>query len=360
LGIQVLQASAMSRQSKLHSPRLSHFEIDDDNGEDQRHQVDSRASAAVQLPLHISTQYRSTESSSGLEGATQQRVEVTHHPRLDHEQRAQRRCYLTAFLTACLVVVAGTFIANLSSGLAPALSKQQQEAFGGLQDEQTMDVDGADISIGEMEGGGMDVAYASSESQSVKKPPSQSEEDFILVPDAEGVVDLSAYNCVDDRLPNNSPLERGSFLCSHKHGFVVGIFDQDAQDKSFGDLIWRQVPTGETHTFHRGEEHDTEGADILDSFVLSIEGVFQLLNEEGDVAWESSPHPDRVHLGSVTYNDKCLPEFDCPYLHLHSDGVMVLNWIEDHLNPIDGEIDHAWNEKNILELYNFPEFVGEP
>ena len=60
----------------------------------------------------------------------------------------------------------------------------------------------------------------------------------------------------------------------------------------------------------------------------------------GTVLWESSPvnlkHP-------MSHYPRCLSDHDCPYFHLHSDGVLVMNYIPD-----DGA---GWQAKQMFQVY---------
>ena len=44
--------------------------------------------------------------------------------------------------------------------------------------------------------------------------------------------------------------------------------------------------------------------------------------------------------------EQCLPDHDCPYLHMHQGGVMVLNWVDDSRND-------SWQSKNFMHVYGF-------
>lgn len=62
--------------------------------------------------------------------------------------------------------------------------------------------------------------------------------------------------------------------------------------------------------------------------------------EEEEVLWTRPA--EHLRDRPMIHYPRCLYNHDCPYLHLHADGVMVLNWI----NPDDG-----WQVRNFLRVY---------
>lgn len=73
-------------------------------------------------------------------------------------------------------------------------------------------------------------------------------------------------------------------------------------------------------------------------FALQIDGTWVILDGDGDKKWSLTPNKE-MHL-----DEKCLDVHDCPYLHLHADGVLVINYIDD---------DKQWQAKNSLHVYGF-------
>jgi hypothetical protein len=93
---------------------------------------------------------------------------------------------------------------------------------------------------------------------------------------------------------------------------------------------------------------------VLDYFfTLSTTGAFRMWRvqrtEDYQIVqktlhWEL---PSLFHITTV-YED-CLKTHDCPYLHLHQDGVMVLAWLDFE----NSEYYDGWMEKNIRRCYTF-------
>ena len=81
-------------------------------------------------------------------------------------------------------------------------------------------------------------------------------------------------------------------------------------------------------------------------FTLGIEGTFKIHRISRTRDFEIVDEVLHWELPSIydidDVDEDCISTHDCPYLHLHQDGVMVLNWI-----------DGGWNEKNIKRCYNF-------
>ena len=76
-------------------------------------------------------------------------------------------------------------------------------------------------------------------------------------------------------------------------------------------------------------------------FEMKKNGYFYILSDPtGQILLEK--HPKRT----ITYHHMCLypkPKLDCPYLHLHPDGVLVLNWIDDDNNQ--------WMDRDVKQQY---------
>ena len=204
-----------------------------------------------------------------------------------------------------------------------------------------------------------------------------------------------ALGCRGDRFDNqgnaegNNRLYTGQFVCS----------DDDDQRYHFGlapitgNLIWYDTFTDHTKTYYTndyfqvGESVGYCGQNcsrvVLDySFSMTIEGTFQIHRIEGitidNTAADSSATtatasattggmstvdkedylliqealywelPSLYNISTVYEN--CLKTHDCPYMHLHRDGVMVLAWLDFQLS----EWWDGWMEKNIRRCYDFP------
>jgi len=152
-------------------------------------------------------------------------------------------------------------------------------------------------------------------------------------PNRDGVEFISPtcdYTCMTDRLPHESPLYPGQVLCNREHRFGMTndgeLFMQDCLLDTV-EIIWSAKNaqlSPEQYPIH---------------FEMQKNGYFQIISDPtGDVLLEDGPKRN------VTYHYMCLhhkPKLDCPYLHLHPDGVLVLNWIDDH----------KWVARNVKQQY---------
>lgn len=133
------------------------------------------------------------------------------------------------------------------------------------------------------------------------------------------------YVCIGDRVGNEERLGLGTMMCSHHGQYMFGM------DES-GSLVWRDCFQDEGKVYYEGE-----GGNY---FFMRENAAFVVSGNEGDVKWEREckfeVHPTPWCLGK--------PAYDCPYLHLHSEGKLVLNWIDD---------SGRWKSKDALKLYNF-------
>jgi hypothetical protein len=136
------------------------------------------------------------------------------------------------------------------------------------------------------------------------------------------------YNCQGDRFAQETPLRSGQFLCSNNKQFVFGMTAE-------GSLIKRSVPPDAKYK-KNGIFYDKGSSG--DYFVLHRDGEVAVYDKDDKIQWK---HESRA---TISWTAKCLkkPEYDCPYLHLHDDGVLVVNWI-----------DGGWNAKGIKEVYDF-------
>jgi len=75
-------------------------------------------------------------------------------------------------------------------------------------------------------------------------------------------------------------------------------------------------------------------------FWLTLKGEFTMIGDNGETLWLKNPG-DYDDIGYY----QCLEKYACPYLHLHGDGVIVLNWKEATTG--------RWVTKNINNLYDF-------
>lgn len=131
--------------------------------------------------------------------------------------------------------------------------------------------------------------------------------------------------CIGERIKNEAKLLVGQLLCA-KHG--ESYF---GMDKMSGSFVWYNEKKNRTKILY------TEGQSN-DYFMLKEDGRFIVYDKHGNEKWAKKCKDDDVH-----WNGNCLEKYDCPYLHLHGGGTIVLNYIKSGY----------WNEKNINKLYDF-------
>ena len=133
----------------------------------------------------------------------------------------------------------------------------------------------------------------------------------------------SACECVcqTDRLGHLTPLFAGHALCNAQYRFGL------TKD---GDLVWQDCDLNETKHIH----NDASSV----SFQMTSNGTLQLLSTTQVVVWEKVP---TLWIG---YTKHCLsrPLLDCPYLHLHKSGDLVLNSISDG----------TWRDRKIQKCFD--------
>jgi hypothetical protein len=137
------------------------------------------------------------------------------------------------------------------------------------------------------------------------------------------------YNCINARWRHETPMYNGTYMCDGD-SFIFGM-------SKGGSLYWKDLSSGKRRFYFRNK-NKTNG----NYFILTIDAKFQVRNSCDVVLWEKSLE-GYSHKG-IGYHD-CLKEWPCPYLHLHPDGVVVLNFI----NPSNDE----WEEVDINKGYNF-------
>jgi hypothetical protein len=137
---------------------------------------------------------------------------------------------------------------------------------------------------------------------------------------------FQGYNCINERWNHGTKMYKNTFLCSLKNSFVWGVAKN-------GDFLWKDLATGKTRMYYQNIYNHTSNY-----FYLTQNGKFQVIGDRGEILWEKSPGSFK----NIGYHI-CLTNFACPYLHLHPDGVIVLNWID----PTYG----FWITKNINTLY---------
>lgn len=134
------------------------------------------------------------------------------------------------------------------------------------------------------------------------------------------------YNCQGDRIQNGVKLETNHYICDVYNRYRFGM------DES-GSLVYADDAFNMTAIIYNG----TKG----DYFELLQNGSFTVSNSTGITVWQEECE------NNVSFSAQCLPThhevYDCPYLHLHSGGTIVLNWISG-----------GWKVRNILHMYDFP------
>ena len=174
--------------------------------------------------------------------------------------------------------------------------------------------------------------------------------DSVLLPSSfSSTTDDDEDGCLPDRFDNEhmelvdpivnfNKLYPGQFICSKPYTVNQYRFGVT----KMGNVVWKNTVAGESETkilFENTQSH----TNIY--FSLRIDATMVMTDETtGLILWESSPvnlkHP-------MSHYPQCLkkdPYHDCPYFHLHSDGVMVLNYI-----PNDGA---GWQAKNLFQVYD--------
>jgi len=169
-------------------------------------------------------------------------------------------------------------------------------------------------------------AYASS--------AAASESDTSAPPTTKSKNTTSLYHgktCVGERLVYNNHLKPHEFICSKLNSFVMGL-------NKNRDLVWVDLSTNDTKTYFTNKPQYYKA----EHFVLTLHGKFEIQDSLNQTIWKLQ----------TIYGEKILPVsnntvngFDTPYLRLHDDGVVVLNWVNHTTN--------AWMEHNIDKLYDF-------
>lgn len=137
------------------------------------------------------------------------------------------------------------------------------------------------------------------------------------------------YNCEGDRIQNGVKLKTNHFICDTK--YYRYRFGMDAN----GSLIFADDAFNMTAFLYNGIKGDY--------FKLWKNGTFTVSNSNGTIVWQKECSDE------VSFSPACLPThhktYDCPYLHLHGGGTIVMNWINDQ---------DEWKERSILHMFNFP------
>eukprot|EP00563_Minutocellus_polymorphus_P019984 CAMPEP_0197718932 /NCGR_PEP_ID=MMETSP1434-20131217/2888_1 /TAXON_ID=265543 /ORGANISM="Minutocellus polymorphus, Strain CCMP3303" /LENGTH=206 /DNA_ID=CAMNT_0043303627 /DNA_START=208 /DNA_END=824 /DNA_ORIENTATION=- len=130
-------------------------------------------------------------------------------------------------------------------------------------------------------------------------------------------INKNDYGCISDRLQNNEVIGRGTLLCSEGGRYSFGL------DGSSNALVWRDCRDGSERVYYRCPSSKdcafvlTEGA----TFAVREEAVS---GNKGEILFEKPSIVD----GILSKNCLVEPRYDCPYIHLHSSGKLVLHYVD--------------------------------
>jgi len=115
------------------------------------------------------------------------------------------------------------------------------------------------------------------------------------------------FDCIGDRLENEKPLHPNEFICSEDFRFMFGL-------TADGALVWKNVEKNQEFIYHQGT--------VDDFYLLKADGTFTLYDENNNLLWNKMPYQP------VQYTSKCLPSHNCPFLFLHNDGVLTIDYMD--------------------------------
>ena len=137
------------------------------------------------------------------------------------------------------------------------------------------------------------------------------------------------YNCIGDRVQHEVKLNRGDYICARNGLYMLGL-------NKNGHFIYRNNTDSRVKTFtNEGEQGDQLELTRDATFIIYKETEEE--NDEENIVWV------RECTEEVDYSSRCLPDYDCPYLHIHKGGVVVMNWID---------MSTGWNEVNIKKIFD--------
>ena len=170
-------------------------------------------------------------------------------------------------------------------------------------------------------------------------PPPTISDEFTLSPTIPIEV-----GCLPDRFDNEqmdildptinfSRLYPGQYICSKPYSvnqYRFGVSES-------GDVVWEDTAAGDVRIIHENKETH---ADMY--FSLRVDATMVVTDVATDaILWESAPvnlhHP-------MSHHPRCLSDHDCPYFHLHSDGVLVMNYIPDN--------GAGWEARDLFKVYD--------
>ena len=157
---------------------------------------------------------------------------------------------------------------------------------------------------------------------------------------------LKEEMCLPDRFDNTEMdvldpeinikrLYPGQFVCSKPYEEQRYRFGMTLD----GNLIWQDTEADDLITLFDNDQNE----DLY--FELTTDATMMLRRQEDDASvWET--YALNLKNRPMTHHKRCLYDHDCPYFHLHSDGVMVLNWIA-------GDDEGGWIARNFIRVYEF-------
>ena len=124
---------------------------------------------------------------------------------------------------------------------------------------------------------------------------------------------FQGYNCVNERWNHLTKMTKNTYLCSTENSYVIGV-------RNNSNFVWKDLSTGEKKRYYKNSSNQTDPY-----FWLTLDGKFQMIGDNGQVLWEKKPG----NYKNIGYHN-CTGSgcFALPYIHLHPDGVCVLNWID--------------------------------
>lgn len=144
-------------------------------------------------------------------------------------------------------------------------------------------------------------------------------------------VRTQSFQCISDRLGNGEALAGGTVLCSQGGRYAFGM------DES-GSLFWSDCRDDIERIYFQ--------CDSDCYFVLTEDATFLLRDGSATAAGTPARYEKQCKVDIGHAEEACLddPRYDCPYLHLHSSGKLVLHYVNDK-----GET----KQKNTDKIYSF-------
>mmetsp|Transcript_28172 Transcript_28172/g.46669 ORF Transcript_28172/g.46669 Transcript_28172/m.46669 type:complete len:247 (-) Transcript_28172:107-847(-) len=127
----------------------------------------------------------------------------------------------------------------------------------------------------------------------------------------------------EDRLGHNVRLNAGQAICNDDYQFGI---------TSEGALVWQDCSSSLPPVVVLHQDPTATWFQMTDT------ATFQLLDDSNQVLWEATSKQE------VHFTPKCLsnPQLDCPYLHLHKSGDVVLNYIDGN---------GSWNDRKVRRSF---------